>query len=64
MTPLISGALFYFYAEREQQWTYIMALYFSAVTISTVGYGDLAPVTSSNLKPSQAKPSNDGDLEP
>jgi hypothetical protein len=32
-------------ADSEEQWTWIQAVYFSVVTISTVGYGDLAPVS-------------------
>lgn len=37
------GGLFYFYAEADQEWTFTMSCYFSAVSISTVGYGDLVP---------------------
>lgn len=33
-----------FYSEVEK-WRFIDALYFSAVTMTTVGYGDLAPQT-------------------
>ena len=41
---LLSGTLFY---RSVEGWTWIDALYFSATTVSTVGYGDLAPVTDS-----------------
>ncbi len=36
------GTIFYRYAE---QWTWINSFYFSAVTLTTVGYGDLSPAT-------------------
>nr|WP_275411560.1 potassium channel family protein [Shimia biformata] len=39
---LLSGTIFY---VRVEGWTWIDALYFSAATMSTVGYGDLAPQT-------------------
>ena len=40
---LALGTLFYSYAERSAGWGSTEALYFSVVTISTVGYGDLSP---------------------
>ena len=39
---LFGGATFYYYAEK---WRYIDALYFTAATMTTVGYGDLTPKT-------------------
>ena len=39
---LLSGTVFY---RTVEGWDWIDALYFSAITISTVGYGDLAPQT-------------------
>ena len=46
--PLVAGALvltgtiFYW---RFEDWTIIQALYFSVVTLTTVGYGDFTPTT-------------------
>ena len=42
MIGLFGGATFYHYAEK---WSYLDSVYFSASTITTVGYGDLHPVT-------------------
>jgi voltage-gated potassium channel len=39
---LLSGTIFYWSVE---DWTFIQALYFSVVTLATVGYGDLTPTT-------------------
>ncbi|HSG80783.1 MAG TPA: potassium channel family protein [Gemmatimonadota bacterium] len=39
---LLSGSLFYTLVER---WRFVDALYFSVVTLTTVGYGDLSPQT-------------------
>ncbi len=39
---LFGGAFFYMYAEG---WNFIDALYFSAITLTTVGYGDFSPQT-------------------
>ncbi len=40
---VLTGAIFYW---RFEDWTIIEALYFSIVTLTTVGYGDLAPTTA------------------
>jgi voltage-gated potassium channel len=37
---LLTGTLFYWHFE---DWTVIEALYFSVVTLTTVGYGDFSP---------------------
>jgi voltage-gated potassium channel len=39
---LFGGALFYSYVEG---WRYLDALYFSAITLTTIGYGDFSPQT-------------------
>ena len=39
---LVSGTAFYWVAE---DWSLIQSLYFSVVTLTTVGYGDLTPTT-------------------
>ena len=41
-TLLVSGTMFYWSVE---DWTLIQALYFSVVTLATVGYGDLTPTS-------------------
>ena len=40
---ILTGTLFYW---RFEDWTIIEALYFCVVTLTTVGYGDLAPTTA------------------
>lgn len=40
---VITGTLFYW---RTEDWTIIQALYFSIVTLTTVGYGDLHPTSA------------------
>lgn len=42
LTFLISGTIFYWSVEG---WRLIDAIYFSVMTMSTIGYGDLAPST-------------------
>lgn len=39
---LFGGALVYSYLEG---WSYLDSLYFAAITLSTVGYGDFSPQT-------------------
>ncbi len=39
---VLTGTIFYW---RFEDWTLIEALYFSVVTLTTVGYGDLAPTS-------------------
>ena len=34
------GALIFYFAEREQRWTYFQSLYFAFTTLLTIGYGD------------------------
>ena len=48
--PLVAGALVLtgtiFYWRFEDGWSLMDALYFSVVTLTTVGYGDLHPTTT------------------
>lgn len=39
---IISGGIFYHFFE---EWSFFDAVYFSVVTLTTIGYGDLYPVT-------------------
>lgn len=41
------GAFVFFKAERNQNWTYFQALYFSYTSILTIGYGDFYPMSNS-----------------
>jgi voltage-gated potassium channel Kch len=40
---VLTGTLFYW---RFEDWTIVESLYFSIVTLTTVGYGDLHPTTA------------------
>jgi voltage-gated potassium channel len=42
LVVLGSGTLFY---HRVEGWSWIDALYFTVVTLTTIGYGDLHPTT-------------------
>ncbi len=39
---VLSGTLFY---SRTEHWSLVESLYFSIVTLTTIGYGDLHPTT-------------------
>jgi voltage-gated potassium channel Kch len=39
---VVSGTIFYW---RVEGWTIVESLYFSVVTLTTVGFGDFAPTT-------------------
>ena len=40
---VLSGTIFYW---RVEDWTIVQSLYFCIVTLTTVGFGDLAPTSS------------------
>ena len=42
---VVTGTLLYW---RFEEWSVVEALYFSVVTLTTVGYGDLSPTTDAN----------------
>ena len=41
------GALVFYFAEHEQEWTYFQSLYFAYTTLLTIGYGDFKPFSNS-----------------
>ena len=41
------GAVVFYKAEHEQQWSYFQSLYFAYTTLLTIGYGDYAPYSNS-----------------
>lgn len=42
LLTVLSGTFFYHFVEK---WTFLDSAYFSVITLATVGYGDLYPVT-------------------
>ena len=40
---VLTGTIFYW---RTEDWTIVQALYFSVVTLTTIGYGDLHPTSA------------------
>lgn len=43
LTVWFIGAMVFYYTERPQQWTYPTALYFTQISLLTIGYGDYVP---------------------
>ncbi|KAK4697341.1 hypothetical protein P7C71_g730, partial [Lecanoromycetidae sp. Uapishka_2] len=41
------GALIFYFAEHEQEWSYFGSLYFCYTTLLTIGYGDYKPFSNS-----------------
>ena len=44
LITLLAGATLFYY--REEGWSVIDSLYFSVMTMSTIGHGDLVPTTT------------------
>ncbi len=42
---LTAGTIFYW---REEGWSILDSLYFSVITLTTIGYGDMAPTSSAS----------------
>lgn len=42
---LVSAGIFY-HSEKEANWTYFVALYFTYTSLTTIGYGDLFPTSN------------------
>ena len=40
---MIFGTIFY---HIEENWSYLNSFYFSGITLTTIGYGDLTPVSN------------------
>ncbi|PWW77506.1 hypothetical protein C7212DRAFT_356929 [Tuber magnatum] len=43
----LGGAMVFTFSERRQKWSYFESLYFTYVTLLTIGYGDLYPESNS-----------------
>lgn len=43
LSTIVFGTVMYSYIEG---WNWIDSLYFSVITLTTIGYGDVAPVTN------------------
>ena len=41
------GAVVFWKAERNQEWSYFQSLYFSYTSLLTIGYGDFQPISNS-----------------
>jgi len=46
MVMLLSIGTFYYH--NQESWTYVDSLYFSSITLTTIGYGDLHPTTDAS----------------